>query len=212
MPHSLPLSPPKRKTFVRTINLWLSNHWCPPNLQSNWVSSVSSPRKWVQLDARAIWQLAEAAGCIGVTSFMRCTCTSPRNAKGEGLGFLGFLAPGTWHVICLVFATVWFFFTCHGVHGICYIWEHLGMLTFHSAWYLLYSLVLQPLILHGICYVLVVQTFMSVSLGIFRVSFRVSLGCQFRVSFSFFRVSLRFLSNVIRISFRVSLGCHLGYL
>ena len=143
---------------------------------------------------------------------MRCTCTSPRHAKGEGLGFLGFLAPGTWHVICLVFATVCFFLTCHGVHGICYIWEHLGMLTFHSAWYLLYSLVLQPLILHGICYVLVVQTFMSVSLGIFRVSFRVSLRCQFRVSFSFFRVSLRFLSNVIRISFRVSLGCHLGYL
>jgi len=111
VPHSLPLSPPKRKTFVRTINLWLSNHWCPPILPSNWVSSVSSPRKWVQLDARAIWQLAEAAGRIGVTSFMRCTCTSPRNAKGEGLGFLGFLAPGTWHVICLVFATVWFFFT-----------------------------------------------------------------------------------------------------
>ena len=42
-----------------------------------------------------------------------------------------------------------------------------GTSTSHLAW---------------ICYVLVVQTFMSVSLGIFRVSFRVSLGCLFRVS------------------------------
>ena len=132
--------------------------------------------------------------------------------KGWRSGISGI--SGTWHLACHMpcFCNSLVFFTCHGVHGICYIWEHLGMLTFHSAWYLLYSLVLQPLILHGICYVLVVQTFMSVSLGIFRVSFRVSLGCQFRVSFSFFRVSLRFLSNVIRISFRVSLGCHLGYL
>lgn len=139
MLHSLPLSPPKRKTFVRTINLWLSNHWCPPNLQSNWVSSVSSPRKWVQLDARAIWQLAEAAGCIGVTSFMRCTCTSPRNAKGEGLGFLGFLAPGTWHVICLVFATVWFFSPVM----VCMVFA-----TFGNIW------ACWPFILHGICYIL----------------------------------------------------------
>ena len=50
-------------------------------------------------------------------------------------------------------------------------------------------LALQLLILSGICYMLVVHMFMWVSLGIFRVSFRVSL-------------------DIFRVSFRVSLGFH----
>ena len=55
------------------------------------------------------------------------------------------------------------------VHGICYIFacspSILHGICYTYVWHFK----------HGICYMLVVQTFMRVSLGIFRVSFRVSL-------------------------------------
>ena len=71
---------------------------------------------------------------------------------------------------------------------------------------------LQAIILYSICCMLIVQTFMWVSLG--------SLGCQlgslegiFSASFG---VSLGFHYGFFRVSFRVSrwvsLGCHLGHL
>jgi hypothetical protein len=68
---------------------------------------------------------------------------------------------------------------------------HFGMFTFHFARYLLnfdfwhFNLTFCMVF----CYMLEVQTFMWVSLGFFRVSFRIPLG---------------FLLG----SFRVQLGCH----
>ena len=69
---------------------------------------------------------------------------------------------------------------------------HLAMFAFHFAWYLSHFGI-STSHLHGICCILVLQTFMWVSWGFFRLSFRVS----FKVSF--------------RVSFRVYLGLHLGF-
>ena len=75
----------------------------------------------------------------------------------------------------------------------------LAMFAFHFAWYLSHFGI-STSHLHGICYILVFQMFMWVSLGFFRLSLRVSFGVSFGVSL---RVSLQF-------HFRVSLG--LGFL
>ena len=130
--------------------------------------------------------------------------------------FLDFF-PGA---ICLVFATVWnqnlsfciVFAAFWHVHlPCCMVLPHFTMSAFHFAWYLPHFGTSTSHV-NGMCYMLVLQTFMRVSLefffnfiqGCFRVSFRVSLGCHsgylqgviqgfFRVSFkSSCRVSLRF--------------------
>ena len=109
--------------------------------------------------------------------------------------------------------------TCH------FAWYllHFGMVTLHFAWYLLHLAIfafhfawylsyfgISTSHLHGICYILVLQTFMWVSWGFFRLSFRVSFKVSLRVSF---RVLFRASFGVsFRVSFRVSLGFHLGFL
>ena len=70
------------------------------------------------------------------------------------------------------------------------------MFAFHFAWYLLHFGIPTSR-LHGICYILVLQTFMWVSWGFFRLSFRVSFKVSFRVSFKvLFKVSLGVLFKV----------------
>ena len=101
--------------------------------------------------------------------------------------------------------------TCH------FAWYllHFGMVTLHFAWYLLHVAMfafhfawylshfgVSTSHLHGICYILVLQTFMWVSWGFFRLSFRVSFKVSFRVSFR----------ALFRASFGVYLGFHLGFL
>ena len=84
---------------------------------------------------------------------------------------------------------------------------HFGMITFHVAWYLLHLAMFalhfawylprfgtSTSHLHGICYILVLQTFIWVLESFFRLSFSVS----FRVSF--------------RVSLGIQLGFHLGFL
>ena len=95
------------------------------------------------------------------------------------------------------------------LHAICYIltWSHgkflhLAMFAFHFAWYLS-QFGISTSHLHGICYILVLQTFMWVSWGLFRLSFRVSFKVSFRVSF---RVSFKVSMGVFRVSFKVHLG------
>ena len=78
---------------------------------------------------------------------------------------------------------------------------HLAMSTFHFAWYLSHFFI-STSHLHGICYILVLQTFMWVSWGFFRLSFRVSFKVSFRVSFSFY----------LGLYLGFHLGFHLGFL
>ena len=90
---------------------------------------------------------------------------------------------------------------------------HFGMVTLHFAWFATFGHVCLPFCmvfvifgistshLHGIYYILVLQTFMWVSWKFFRLSFRVSFKVSFRVSFKV----------LFRVSFRVSLGFHLGF-
>jgi hypothetical protein len=81
-------------------------------------------------------------------------------------------------------------------------------LPFCTVFAIFLALRLQPLILHGICYMLVVQTFMRVSLGMFRVGYPYGFS---RDSFRF-RVSLGFLQGFFRVSFAVSLAFHFGFI
>ena len=70
-----------------------------------------------------------------------------------------------------------------------------AMFAFHFAWYLSHFGI-STSHLHGICYILVLQTFMWVSWGFFGLSFKVS-----------FKVSIRVLFKVLfGVSFMVSLG------
>ena len=124
-------------------------------------------------------------------------------ASGFGF-FLGFLS--RYHLPCI----------CNRLeleavilHGICYIlaftlhsaWYllHLAMFAFHFAWYLSHFGI-STSHLHGICYILVLQTFMWVSWGFFRLSLRV----WFKL-----RVYLRFY---LGLHLGVHLGFHLGFL
>ena len=86
---------------------------------------------------------------------------------------------------------------------------YLAMFAFHFAWYLSHFGI-STSHLHGICYILVLQTFMWVSWGFFKLSLRVSVKVSFGVSF---RVLFRASSWVsFRVSFRISLRFHLGSL
>ena len=84
--------------------------------------------------------------------------------------------------------------TCHFARYLLYFW-HVNLsvcMVFAACWYFKRS---WPLILHGIRYMLVLQTFIWVSFwGIFKVSLGFNLG---------------FFLDSFQVSFRVSLGCHL---
>ena len=88
------------------------------------------------------------------------------------------------------------------VHGICYMFacspSILHGICYTYVWHFK----------HGICYMLVVQTFMRVSLGMFRVGYPYGFS---RDSFRF-RVSLGFLQGFFRVSFAVSLAFHFGFI
>ena len=122
---------------------------------------------------------------------------------------LGFFLPQVLDFFCLSFPVPFAFYlqqfgtrTCHfawyllhfGMVTLHFAWYllHLAMFAFHFAWYLSHFGI-STSHLHGICYILVLQTFMWVSWGFFRLSFRVLFRASFGVSF--------------RASFWVSLGC-----
>ena len=99
-------------------------------------------------------------------------------ASGFGF-FFGFLS--RYHLPCICNSLELEPVILHGIcytlawslcilHGICYIWP---MFAFHFAWYLSH-VGISTSHLHGICCILVLQMFMWVSWGFFRLSFRVS--------------------------------------
>ena len=128
-------------------------------------------------------------------------------ASGFGF-FLGFLS--RYHLPCI----------CNSLeleavilHSICYILAF----TLHSAWYLLHLAMfafhfaghlshfgISTSHLHDICYILVLQTFMWVSWGFFRLSLRVSFKLRFHLGFH--------LGFYLGLHSGVHLGFHLGFL
>ena len=108
----------------------------------------------------------------------------------------------TWH-----FAWYLLHFGMVTLHFACFF-LHLATFAFHFAWYLSYFGI-STSHLHGIWYILVLQTFMWVSWGFFRLSFKVSFNVSLTVSF---RVLFKASFGVsFRVSFQVSLGFHLGF-
>ena len=100
------------------------------------------------------------------------------------------------YCVCQVWAC-----SCSMLHGICYMLACACMCAFQFEWYF-YILAL--------CYMLVVQTSMWVSL------IKVSLGFHLRFPGVSFRVSCGFLSRFLEgffwESFRIHFGFHLGFL
>ena len=155
----------------------------------------------------------------------------------SGFGFFWFSFPVPFALYLQPFGTR----TCHfawylphfGMATLHFAWRllHLAMFAFHSAWYVWYFGI-STSDLHGICYILVLQPFMWVSWGFFRLSSRVSFKASFKgfrlhVGFHLgffrasFKASLRVSCRILlkasfgvsfRVSFRVSLGFHKGFL
>jgi hypothetical protein len=78
--------------------------------------------------------------------------------------------------------------------------QQFGTSTCHFAWYLLHF-ACSLCILHGICFILILQSFMSVSWGFFRLSCKVSSGFH-----------LGHLGFPLGVSLRFHLKFHLGFL
>ena len=104
--------------------------------------------------------------------------------------------------MCLLFATVW-----NQNLSFCMVFATFWHVYLPFCAVFAIFLALQPLILSGICYMLVVHTFMWVSLGIFRVSFCLFLQGSFRVSLGFhLGCHLVCIKGIFRFSLRFHLG------
>ena len=137
---------------------------------------------------------------------------------GCGIVFGIFFASGFGFFCCLSFLVPFALYlqqfgtrTCH------FAWYllHFGMVTLHFAWYLLHLAMfafhfawslshfgISTSHLHGICYILVLQRFMWVSWGFFRLSLRVSFKVSFRIHYGFY----------LGLHLGFYLGFHLGFL